>query len=77
MVGAPFWLTLAEITSALGPTIGLMDVAAKRARPFLTFLGKIKTSGYCLAIDLSRSSHQTCSIPEDVRAIRKSQELQR
>lgn len=77
MVGAPFWLTLAEITSALGPTIVLMDVAAKRARPFLTFLGKIKMSGYFLMVPLSRSSHQTCSIPEDVRAIRKSQELQR
>ena len=44
MMGAPFWLTLAEITSEFGPTIGLMDVAAQRARPFLTFLRKI--SGY-------------------------------
>ena len=77
MLGAPFWLTLAEITSTLGPMIGLMDVAAKRARPFLTFLGKMKISGYCPVIDLSRSSHQTCSVPEDVRTIRKSQELQR
>lgn len=44
MIGAPFWLTLAEITSEFGPTIGLMDVAAQRARPFFTFLGKM--SGY-------------------------------
>jgi len=46
MMGAPFWLTLAEITSEFGPTIGLMDVAAQRARPFLTFLRRI--SGYHL-----------------------------
>ena len=45
-MGAPFWLTLAETTSEFGPTIGLMDVAAQRARPFLTFLREV--SGYHL-----------------------------
>jgi len=53
MMGAPFWLTLAETTSAFGPTIGLMDVAAKSARPLLTFLGK-KKSGYYLTNALNR-----------------------
>jgi hypothetical protein len=75
MIGAPFWLTLAEITSAFGPMIGLMEVAAQRARPFLTFLGKeVVNVGQVSVVD---SSYQTCNIPEDVSAIRKSQELQR
>lgn len=75
-MGAPFWLTLVEITSAFGPTIGLMVIAAQMARPFLTFLGGI-LGQYLPNPFRFVSSHQTCSIPEDVRAMRKSQELQR